>query len=115
MGDPHCLIYWAMAKQDDEFLTVPVCHSAVTAPDHVMRADMMSNDLGGFHQPGVAQSVAVAIVDRLEMIEIYQDHAERNCSIVCTDLQRQFLEGTTIVEAGQAVTARQILRSRQRV
>ena len=93
-------------KDDEEFITAPAAGVASAC-------GVLLHEIGKGADDGIADGVAVGIIDRLEMIEVDHDGRERHpdLCIVFDALCEVFFHGTAIEKAGEAVVGRSELES----
>lgn len=93
-------------KDDEEFITAPAASVASAC-------GVLLHEIGKGADDGIADGVAVGIIDRLEMIEVDHDGRERHpdLCIVFDALGEVFFHGTAIEKAGEAVVGRSELES----
>jgi len=88
-----------MLKQYGEFI-------AAIAGDQVMRAQTAAQALGDGHQQAVAKTVAQAVIDQLETVEVQEQHGEAlllRLPALLQNLAEPVKEEVAVRQAGQGV------------
>ncbi len=95
-GDMHGVARRGSGKQQQEFLAAEA-HRVVACA----QAAAQGRRDGSNH--GVAEGVAVAVVDALEMVDVDHRHAQRQRSVVAADFGQTGVEAAPVPQLGQRV------------
>jgi hypothetical protein len=96
-------LHLGAGKDQQEFL-------AAEAPEHVQSAQGRCDDRGQLPEHRVARGVAVAVVDRLEVIDVDQAHRHRRAQARGARMlaRQRFEQEAPVVDAGQLVAHRDL-------
>ena len=103
-GAFECIFERAAGEGDDEFF-------AAIPPGEIVGTGEFADTLSDALEDGVADEVAVGIVDKLEVIDICHEDGDGEVFALCADefLAEHFEDGSAIPESGEAVSGGQFI------